>query len=155
MTAQINLFDCFRQWAHDRNIIKGSIPASQFVKLIEENGEMNYNIMTGVGIADDIGDQIVVLTILAEQHGLKLEFCNRTFNVNEPYPLCIELGYLAHDIARSNNVESSLAACYLSLKKLAISHKYDVTECMVTAWTDIKERKGQMVNGVFVKEVDL
>lgn len=96
-------FDDIRAWAHERNIINGATMQAQFVKLMEEVGEMASGIAKGRPevIKDGIGDAVVVLTILAAQHGVEIEHC-------------IEL-----------------------------------------AWNEIKDRKGRMVNGVFVKESDL
>jgi hypothetical protein len=32
---------------------------------------------------------------------------------------------------------------------------YSMMDCLETAWIDIKDRKGKMVDGIFVKEADL
>lgn len=92
-----------RGWAHQRNLIIGSTPEKQMVKLIEEVGELAAGVARndGAKIMDGIGDAVVVLTILAEQHGVKIE------------------------------------------------------SCIQMAYDEIKDRKGKMVNGVFVKEADL
>lgn len=99
----MNFFELIRSWAEDRNIIEGSNRQAQFVKLIEELGELANGISKGNEheVKDGIGDAMVVLTILAAQSGLTVE------------------------------------------------------ECLAQAWDDIKERKGRMVNGTFVKESDL
>ena len=96
-------FDDIRAWAHERNIINGGTMQAQFVKLMEEVGELASGIAKGRPevIKDGIGDAVVVLTILAAQHGVEIEHC-------------IEL-----------------------------------------AWNEIKDRKGLMVNGSFIKESDL
>jgi hypothetical protein len=31
-------------------------------------------------------------------------------------------------------------------------NNYSLTDCLETAWDDIKDRKGRMVDGIFVKE---
>ena len=95
------LIAAIKGWANDRNLIEGSTPSKQYVKLIEEAGELAGNISRGRDVADDIGDMVVVLTILAAMHGLTLN------------------------------------------------------ECIAKAWDDIKDRKGRMVDGVFIKEADL
>ncbi len=43
------------------------------------------------------------------------------------------------------------------LKLHFISKYYDFTkeQCFETAWNEIKDRQGKMVDGVFVKDVDL
>jgi NTP pyrophosphatase (non-canonical NTP hydrolase) len=69
--------DLIRQWAEDRNLIEGSDLKSQFVKLIEEAGELANAIgkKNDIEFADAIGDMFVVLTILAAQNGMDIEDC--------------------------------------------------------------------------------
>ena len=97
----IVLINKVKQWHHDRNLIDGTTDAKQFVKLIEETGELAGNIVRGKDIRDDIGDILVVLINIAERNGTTL------------------------------------------------------TECLEVAYDDIKDRKGKMVDGTFVKEADL
>ena len=99
----MNRFPDIRVWAHERNIINGATMQAQFVKLIEEIGELAQGIAKGrpEAIKDGIGDAVVVLTILAAQHGVTIE------------------------------------------------------DCIEIAWNEIKDRKGRMVNGTFLKESDL
>lgn len=85
-------------WANDRNLIQGSTPQAQLGKLMEEMGELASSIGKKRNPKDDIGDCMVVLTIIAAQSGL------------------------------------TLSECY--------AHSYE----------EIKDRKGKMVDGVFVKE---
>ena len=86
------------QWHHDRNLIEGANDKDQFMKLIQECGELSDNICKGKDISDDIGDIMVVLINIAERNGLSL------------------------------------------------------THCLEVAYNDIKDRKGIMIDGVFVKE---
>jgi hypothetical protein len=41
------------------------------------------------------------------------------------------------------------------LINIAERNRLTLTECLQQAWDDIKDRKGKMVDGVFVKETDL
>ena len=86
------------EWHHQRNLIDGSTDQAQFLKLIEEVGELAGNLARGKDISDDIGDIIVVLINIAERNHLTIE------------------------------------------------------ECMLVAYNDIKDRKGKMIDGVFIKE---
>jgi NTP pyrophosphatase (non-canonical NTP hydrolase) len=94
--------DLIRQWATDRNLIEGSDIKSQFVKLIEEAGELANAIAkkNDIEFADAIGDMVVVLTIMAAQNGMMIE------------------------------------------------------DCIDAAWQQIRDRKGKMVDGIFIKEAD-
>ncbi len=94
----IMITDKIAQWHHDRNLINGSTDQAQFLKLIEETGELAGNLARGKDIRDDIGDIIVVLINIATRNNLTIE------------------------------------------------------ECLDVAYDDIKDRKGTMVDGVFIKE---
>jgi NTP pyrophosphatase (non-canonical NTP hydrolase) len=89
-----------KQWHHERNLISGSTDKDQYLKLIQEAGELSDSICKGKDIRDDIGDMLVVLINIAERNNLSL------------------------------------------------------TECLEVAYNDIKDRKGKMVDGVFIKESD-
>ena len=69
--------DLIRGWAEDRNLIKDSDLKSQFIKLIEEAGELANAIAkkNDIEFADAIGDMVVVLTIMAAQNGMQIEDC--------------------------------------------------------------------------------
>ena len=70
-------FDRIRSWAADRNLIEGSNPTAQLIKLREEVGELSDAIAANdmAEFSDAIGDCIVVLTIMAAQWGLRVEDC--------------------------------------------------------------------------------
>lgn len=87
-----------RQWHYDRNLIYGSTDQAQFVKLVEEVGELAGSIARDNDVRDDIGDICTVLINIAERNGFTLD------------------------------------------------------DCMAVAWDDIKDRKGRMVDGIYVKE---
>lgn len=95
--------DKVKQWAAERNIIVGSDSKTQVLKLMSEVGELADNINKKADreqIKDDIGDCLVVLTIIATQRGVSLKEC--------------------------------------------IDHAYD----------EIKNRRGVMLDGAFIKESD-
>ena len=70
-------FDNIRAWARDRNLIEGSSTDKQFLKLVEEVGEIAHGLAKGRPgeVVDGIGDVIVVLTILAAQINVRVEDC--------------------------------------------------------------------------------
>lgn len=73
----LNRFEDIRRWAEDRNLIDGSDPKSQFVKLAEEMGELANAIAKDKAdeYFDAIGDMVVVLTIMAAQYMVPIESC--------------------------------------------------------------------------------
>lgn len=72
-----NVYDLIRQWADERGIYKNGDVKTQYVKLIEESGELAKAILKNdkEEFIDAIGDMIVVLTNLAALEGLKVEDC--------------------------------------------------------------------------------
>jgi len=70
-------FDDIRQWAKDKGIYKSGDARTQFVKLMEEAGELAQAILKNdePEVIDAIGDMVVVLTNLAELRGYSIEKC--------------------------------------------------------------------------------
>ena len=97
---EINYEKLIGQWHRDRNLIDGSTDKDQYMKLIQEAGELSDNLCKGKDIKDDIGDMMVVLINIMVRNNLTMD------------------------------------------------------ECLSIAYNDIKDRKGKMVDGVFVKEGD-
>jgi NTP pyrophosphatase (non-canonical NTP hydrolase) len=62
-------------WAYNRDIFKYSNSLTQFAKLASEMGELGDNLAKGRDIRDDIGDCLVVLTIIAQMNGHTLKEC--------------------------------------------------------------------------------
>ena len=72
-----NVYDLIRQWADERGIYRNGDTKTQFVKLMEEGGELGRAILKNDRdeFIDAIGDMMVVLTNLAALEGLKVEDC--------------------------------------------------------------------------------
>ena len=68
-----------------------------------------------------------------------------------------ELGELASGIARNDKQKKidSIGDVYVVLTILAMQLGFDIEACVDFAYHEIKNRKGTMVNGIFVKEGDL
>ncbi|MDW0499028.1 MazG-like family protein [Mannheimia haemolytica] len=86
------------QWAEDRNLINGSTPQKQMLKLMEEFGELCG------GIARNKGKY------------------SRFFGI---------------------------------LHHLALINRFTLNDCLAHAYDQIKDRKGEMQAGIWVKEDDL
>ena len=95
-----NIYDLIRLWADERGIYRNGDTKTQYIKLLEESGELARAILKNdkPEFIDAIGDMVVVLTNLAALEGLKIE------------------------------------------------------DCVTSAYSVISSRKGNMVNGTFVKE---
>ena len=98
--TQINYEKLIGQWHLDRNLIEGSTDKDQYMKLIQEVGELSDSLCKGKDIRDDIGDIMVVLINIMVRNNLTIQ------------------------------------------------------ECLSVAHGDIKDRKGKMIDGIFVKEIN-
>lgn len=143
-------YNSIRYWAHDRNIIDGLTPHSQFVKLVEEFSEISDDPLDG------IGDSLVVMTIICEMRGIKLESLMGTPSVNskDSFPLHA-LGLLAGDIARGRCIINSMQNLLSVIHNYCVFYHVKIIDCLDQAWNEIKDRKGIVREGVFIKSEDL
>ena len=72
-----NYFPLIRSWAQDRGIYDKGNSHTQYVKLMEEAGELAAALLNKdkYEIKDAIGDMVVVLTNLAVLEGMQIENC--------------------------------------------------------------------------------
>lgn len=68
-----------------------------------------------------------------------------------------EFGELCQGMAKGNHEQiiDSIGDMYVVMTILSMQLGLDIEECIKQAYEEIKDRKGKMVNGVFVKEDDL
>jgi len=79
-----NEFEPVRQWAINRSLYKQGDVKTQFVKLLEEVGELSSAILKNndAETIDAVGDCVIVLTNLAALKGYNIEDCiNAAFSV--------------------------------------------------------------------------
>ena len=206
MAGLQQLIKNIEQWAEDRNLIEGSTPKKQFIKLMEEFGELCSGVAKNKPdvIKDSIGDCFVVMVILAKQNHIdsvlekisdldssfekisdldssfeKISDLDSSFekisdlnSFKHVFELGVEeiivetvvslgmLGMLASELMGQNlemptKVDAIFGWPYLSLKLISRKYNLMLTDCVQAAWDEIKDRKGRMIDGVFVKESDL
>ena len=172
------LIEKIENWAEERNLINGSTPQKQFIKLMEEFGELCAGISKNNidMIKDSIGDCFVVLVIMNKQTGGEL-FHNGLqgiFNeISKEDFSEMEINRTSKEILVSNLIQASVQElgkigemlfldkyediigvliCFYGVSEV---YKLSFENCVSSAWEEIKDRKGKMINGVFVKEEDL
>ena len=71
--------------------------------------------------------------------------------------LAEEFGELAEGMAkgRPDQVRDSIGDMYVVMTILSLQLGLDIDTCIGVAYDEIKDRRGKIVNGVFVKESDL
>ena len=94
---------------------------------------------------------------------IKIRMWSREKGINKAEPskqmlkLVEEVGELAQGLAKGNSAQviDSIGDVYVVLTILAQQLDLDVEDCVKMAYEEIADRKGKMINGVFVKEEDL
>jgi len=66
-----------------------------------------------------------------------------------------EVGELSDNVCKGRDISDDIGDCIVVLVNLAEREGLSLTSCVEVAYNDIKDRKGRMVDGVFVKETDL
>jgi NTP pyrophosphatase (non-canonical NTP hydrolase) len=68
-----------------------------------------------------------------------------------------ELGELCAGMAKNkpDQVIDSIGDMYVALTVLSMQLNVDIQYCVQKAYNEIADRKGKMINGMFVKEADL
>lgn len=69
--------------------------------------------------------------------------------------LAEEAGEIAGNLARGKDVRDDIGDVAVVLIGLAKLKGTSLKECLQVAYNDIKDRKGTMINGIFVKQQDL
>lgn len=86
-------------------------------------------------------------------------FYDRNLHTADPrsqmLKLLEEAGELAADIAKGRDPKDSLGDVGVVLIGLCTQYGTTLDEVLEVAYQEIKDRKGKLVNGVFVKESDL
>jgi NTP pyrophosphatase (non-canonical NTP hydrolase) len=66
-----------------------------------------------------------------------------------------EVGELSDNVCKGNDVRDDIGDILVILLNIIERQGLTLGECLEVAYNDIKDRKGKMINGIFVKEADL
>jgi NTP pyrophosphatase (non-canonical NTP hydrolase) len=86
---------------------------------------------------------------------------DRNLHIADPYKQVLKLGEEYGELCRGlavrdrSQVIDAIGDMYVALTVLSLQLGLDVEKCIEAAYEEIKDRKGRMVNGVFVKESDI
>ena len=65
-----------------------------------------------------------------------------------------ELGELSDHACKGENIKDDLGDMLVVMLNIMKRNDYTIEECLQIAYNDIKDRKGKMIDGIFVKEVN-
>jgi NTP pyrophosphatase (non-canonical NTP hydrolase) len=150
-----------QQWSIDRGLDKTD-SKKQMLKLYEEFGELASGLAKGNKevVKDSIGDVVVVLIILAQQQGVRLisdfELSHRNLPKDDVVLEASEyIGAVSNFVKRNLKCEGHIVYLITYLKRIAKDEGLKFEDCLSKAWNEIKDRKGKLIDGVWVKEEDL
>ena len=65
-----------------------------------------------------------------------------------------EVGELSDNVCKQRDVRDDIGDIIVVLVNIAERNGVSITDCLEVAYNDIKDRKGKMVDGIFIKESD-
>lgn len=154
------LIEKVRDWSKERNLDSAD-PTKQRLKLWEEFGELNAAIARDdrAGAIDAIGDMLVVMIIYCQQSKCSLDELFEPYEVNTDRWHKVEIykviDFAGMEIFKTRESIWAIKDITTSLSGVAYKLNTSLEECLQVAYNEIKDRRGKMVNGVFVKEADL
>ena len=152
-----------QQWFIDRNLHEAN-PVKQFLKLMEESGELFEGIAKDKPelIFDALGDIQVVMIGFEQQikNGTQISANQQEL---ELLLMVSSLGNIAqklyshvcHNETQTPLIKSDLMFLDSVISTISLYNETTAEKCLDGAYEVIKDRKGKMIDGVFVKEEDL
>lgn len=109
------------------------------------------------------GDGLPILTdVWLETYVRKVSQWHRDRNLidgstdkDQALKLLQELGELSDSICKGKDISDDIGDMLVVMINIVERNNLTLTHCLQEAWMDIKDRKGKMVDGIFVKEEDL
>ena len=65
-----------------------------------------------------------------------------------------ELGELSDNVCKGNDIRDDIGDMLVVMINILARNKLTLEECLDVAYNDIKDRKGKMIDGIFVKEIN-
>lgn len=159
------LIKLIEQWAIDRGLDKSGTVEGQFFKTAEEAAELTIGISKDDidVIKDSIGDVFVTLVVgnlLDKQFDVMSIYDGASNNSTMRARRKIDLIHFLTKLLRmllSMESYTSYTCGHLIECLLDVCEWYDLdfTDCVESAYNEISNRKGAIVNGTFIKEDDL
>ena len=132
------------QWADERGLLDPNNSNAQMVKLGEEIAEFVFA-KNEEETKDALGDIAIVVTILCHQTNIgNLSGYKNDTSIQDIFLLMCRHIY-------TPIFEDAIRWLWGALQREAENKGYSLIECVEHAYNEIKDRKGKLVNGSFVK----
>jgi len=66
-----------------------------------------------------------------------------------------EMGELSSNICKGKDIKDDIGDMMVVLINIMVRNGHTMDDCLAVAYDDIKDRKGKMIDGIFVKSADL
>lgn len=153
------------QWAIDRELDKEATVEAQSIKTAEEMAELIIGISKNnlEVIKDSVGDVFVTLVIgnmidekldMEEIYKTTLECMNSKIVADKKMEMLC-LSEIMQGICERGYDAITIGVAIGNIVGIAKIYNLDFTDCIESAYNEIKDRKGVLKNGCFVKEEDL
>ena len=131
------------EWADKRNLLHRENAPKQHLKFLEEVGETARAILKEdeAGIIDGFGDIAVTIIILSKQ-------LDTDININFA-DLDIKSNFSWFTKNVDEDIVSDNALDYLN--DVSTYYGHSLEKCLTAAWNEIKDREGETINGVYIK----
>lgn len=150
-------------WADNKGILEHGKPMKQLLKTLEEITELHTAIEDDnlEEIIDAIGDVVVTLVIYTKMKSITLfpngseELSDSKGTAQDPYFLldnCNKLMQLEKFTNDTIEKYYTVQMMLFLLNQIANRFNLKIWECLHSAYKVISKRKGEMVNGTFVKD---
>jgi hypothetical protein len=159
------------QWGNDRNLNAPENLKAQTMKLVSEFGEIGLALAQNdeAEVIDGIGDTIVVAIIIGQQIGFPLlpSWLDRSDSLSFDgmrYEYAAgRLGLFVDSVLKGHS-NATIGLLLREFVEAAVDfiRDWDLDDrpesrpeaCLASAYNEIKDRKGVMLNGAFIKEAD-
>jgi hypothetical protein len=133
-------------WAKERGLNKLEYNEKQYLKFLEEVGETCRAVLKQdkPAMIDGFGDIAVTMIVLNLQIRSISEF--RTYDGHST-------NWTFGDLVRRVQPDFINPMAMDCLDTLCYQQGYELVDCLNSAYNEIKNRQGKLVNGTFVKEV--
>jgi NTP pyrophosphatase (non-canonical NTP hydrolase) len=99
-------------------------------------------------------ERLIVLCELVKQWHYDRNLIQGSDDKTQFAKLIQEAGELSDNICKERDIKDDIGDMMVVLINIAERNGLNLTECLEVAYNDIKDRKGRMIDGVFVKEAD-
>ena len=161
------LIEKVEEWARVRRLHTAD-PKAQALKVVEEFTEMimAFNDFTATKkgaedvkneVIDGVGDTYVTLIILCQQLDIDFVSTLTRRNLVLKGEVAEILNYLSTAVSKGkkHNVEYAVMDISEVANRIASYVGIEPIECLQVAYNEIKDRKGMMIDGTFIKYDDL